>query len=356
MSGNEATFYTVSNSRYFLGTVALLNSLRLTGNQGPLVVLDAGLSSLQRDRLSRHCKIAELPVEVGTNPAVLSPFPYCLGATGTIVIVDSDIMVTQSLGPILMEAERGRICAVPDPHDIRRHDEWQELFELEGRPRHQTYVNSGFVAFSVWHWPRLLERWWQVCQRISSERLACGRIASSDPKVVVADGPPRHGNWLTDPVTGSGDQDALNALLMTEFPLEALSLVPSEVEVFTSHLIQARIVDRRTLACTFRGRRTLLLHYNGRPKPWESAAWAQVRRDPYVSLLPRVLLGKGVALRLERRDLPVWLTGGVRGRIAITILDLLHVVFAAVLDRMPVGLSQRVRQALHRLVAIYSRS
>jgi hypothetical protein len=352
MSGNEATFYTVSDSRYFLGTVALLNSLRLTGNQGPLVVLDAGLSSLQRNRLSRHCKIAELPGEVKANPLLFKAFPYYLGATGTVVIVDSDIIVTQSLEPILMEAERGRICAVPDPHDLRRHDEWQEIFDLEGRPRRQTYVNSGFLAFSVWHWPRLLEWWWQVCQRIPPERVTVGRIGLSHPKVVVPDGPPRHGS--TDPFA-DGDQDALNALLMTELPAEALSLLPSEVEVFRVHLMQARIVDRRTLACRFRARQTLLLHYNSRPKPWENAAWAQVRRDPYVSLLPRVLLDKGVALRLERRDLPIWLTGGVRGRSAIAILDLVHVVFAAVLDRMPVRPSQRVRQALHKLVAVYSR-
>ena len=31
--------------RFFLGTVALLNSLRLTGNVGELVVLDAGLTA-----------------------------------------------------------------------------------------------------------------------------------------------------------------------------------------------------------------------------------------------------------------------------------------------------------------------
>src|SRR5260221_12708975 len=122
MSGNEATFYTVSNSRYFLGTVALLNSLRLTGNQGPLVVLDAGLSSLQRDRLSRHCEIAELPVEVETNPEILAPFPYCSGATEPVVLIDSDIIVTQFLAPILMEAQHESIGAVHAPHDLRRHD------------------------------------------------------------------------------------------------------------------------------------------------------------------------------------------------------------------------------------------
>ena len=355
MSGNEATFYTVSNSRFFLGTVALLNSLRLTGNQGPLVVLDAGLSSLQRDRLGRHCTIAELPVELVANLALSKLFPYYLGATGTVVIIDSDVIVTQSLEPILIEAEGGKICAVPDPDDLRWFEEWQELFKLEGQPRRQTYVNAGFLAFSTWHWPRLLERWWQACQRIPHARVTCGRVASSRPGGVVAVRGPRSGP--TDPITGIfGDQDALNALLMTEFPAEALALAPSEVEVFRSDLDHARIVDQRTLACTYRGRRTLLLHYNGNPKPWESVAWAQVRRNPYVSLLPRVLLGKGVTFPVDRRDLPVWLTGGVRGRIAIAILDLLHVVFAAVLDRMTVGLSQRARQALHRLVSVCSRS
>jgi hypothetical protein len=355
MSGNEATFYTVSNSRFFLGTVALLNSLRLTGNQGPLVVLDAGLSSLQRDRLGRHCTIAELPVEVGANLVLSKPFPYYLGATGTVVVIDSDVIVTQSLEPILIEAERGKSCAVPDPDDLRWFDEWQEIFELESRPRRQTYVNAGFVAFSTWHWPRLLERWWQACQRIPHERVTCGRVASSRPGAVVGVRAPRHRRGSTDPIA-DGDQDALNALLMTEFPGDALALAPSEVEVFRSDFIHARIVDQRTLACTYRGRRTLLLHYNGSPKPWESAAWAQVRRNPYVSLLPRLLLGKGVTLTVDRRDLPVWLTAGVRGRIAIAILDLLHVVFAAVLDRMAVGPSQHVRQALHRLVAVCSRS
>jgi hypothetical protein len=41
-AANGVTFYTVSNEPYFLGTVALLNSLRKTGNDGSFVVLDAG--------------------------------------------------------------------------------------------------------------------------------------------------------------------------------------------------------------------------------------------------------------------------------------------------------------------------
>jgi hypothetical protein len=47
----EVTHYTVSDHRYFLGTVALLNSLSLTGTVGELVVLDAGLRPKQRNDL-----------------------------------------------------------------------------------------------------------------------------------------------------------------------------------------------------------------------------------------------------------------------------------------------------------------
>ena len=36
-SNADVTYYTVSDDRFFLGTVSLLNSLYLTGNRGKLV-------------------------------------------------------------------------------------------------------------------------------------------------------------------------------------------------------------------------------------------------------------------------------------------------------------------------------
>ena len=54
------TYFTVSTHRFFLGTVALLNSLRLTGNAGELVVLDAGLTPDERELLERSSERSSL--------------------------------------------------------------------------------------------------------------------------------------------------------------------------------------------------------------------------------------------------------------------------------------------------------
>jgi hypothetical protein len=51
------THYTVSDHRFFLGTVALRNSLRLIGNGGEVVVLDVGLTATEREMLSDHATV-----------------------------------------------------------------------------------------------------------------------------------------------------------------------------------------------------------------------------------------------------------------------------------------------------------
>ena len=40
--GSDYTFYTVADARFWLGAVALVNSLRLVGHKEPVVVLDLG--------------------------------------------------------------------------------------------------------------------------------------------------------------------------------------------------------------------------------------------------------------------------------------------------------------------------
>ena len=47
----DTTFFTVADERFFPGAVCLLNSLRLSGNDAELVILDAGLTDAQRRRL-----------------------------------------------------------------------------------------------------------------------------------------------------------------------------------------------------------------------------------------------------------------------------------------------------------------
>jgi len=58
---DDVTYYTVSDDEFFLGTVMLVNSLRLTGNHGKVVVLDAGLTAEQSATLERHAEIVTLP-------------------------------------------------------------------------------------------------------------------------------------------------------------------------------------------------------------------------------------------------------------------------------------------------------
>ena len=54
----DSTYYTIANAPFFPGLVALLNSLRLSGNAGELVVLDRGLEEEQRELLEPHAPLS----------------------------------------------------------------------------------------------------------------------------------------------------------------------------------------------------------------------------------------------------------------------------------------------------------
>jgi hypothetical protein len=235
---------------------------------------------------------------------MFKPFPYLLKPAGTIVIIDSDMIVTRSLQPLLDLAGAGRICAFPDPEPSRWFGEWQQLFDLPCQPRHQTYVVSAFLAFSTVHWPDLLEHWWYACRRIWSHPTVVG------------------GGKAPDGPSAQADQDALNALLMGELPDGALALQPADELVETQGLRQGvRVLGARTLACSYRGRPVTLLHSSGSPKPWDPRARFAVRHNAYVRLLPRLLYGSDVTLRIAPAQLPIWLRPGASGRLAMRGLD-----------------------------------
>jgi hypothetical protein len=155
---SAVTFFTISNDKYFPGLVGLLNSLKLMGHNEPVVVGDCGLTAAQRELLAPHCKLFELNSQLVRNPTQYKPFPFLLRPQGTIVLIDSDMIVTRSLGPALALAAQGKICVFPDPDHDTWWAEWQEIFGLPCAPRKQTYVTAGFLAFSASFWPELLER------------------------------------------------------------------------------------------------------------------------------------------------------------------------------------------------------
>ena len=302
--GTDATFYTIADAGFFPGLVALLNSLRLTGNSGELVALDRGLTPAQRSMLEGHVSLVELPEAPAGSPILLKPYPGPLGASGTIVVIDSDMIVTRSLEDVVALAGAGRICAFPDPlpHRGRWFAEWEQALELRAPLRRRTYLNAGFLALSTDHWPDLLTRWWQLCERVPREQFF-GRFEQPF--------------W-------AGDQDVLNAILSSEIPEEAIAELPADGEAYPEELLEAVVVDARTLRCELRGEPISILHYSLAPKAWQQRAMVRLRDDAYVRLLPRLLFGDDVAVRLEPKSVPVWLRPGARARALVRGADLAH--------------------------------
>ena len=285
-----ATFYTIANARYFPGLVALLNSLRLTGHDQELVVLDEGLTPEQRARLDPLVRLVELPEERLGHPALAKPYPHLLDPTGVVTLIDSDIIVTRSLAPALADAapERSRRTGTTRTTEWRWFAEWEEDVQLSGPPRRQTYVNAGFVAFSQERWPAFLTRWREACARIPLDRF--GVAPRWQPRVTAIE---REPFW-------AGDQDALNAILMAEIARRHSRSSPSTRSPTGS--TRWRSSTGQTLACLYRGKPASLLHFSLAPKPWAPNGWKRVRRNAYVELLPRLLFARRPALRLDPQE------------------------------------------------------
>ena len=288
-----ARFYTITDAGYFPGTVALLNSLRLTGHDHEVVVLDRGLTEVQRELLAPHSRLFHFAMEI-FHPAWLKPFPYLTGDEGIVVVIDSDVIVTGSLIRFLADADEGKVTVFEDTSPDRYFAEWQDLFGLERPPRRQTYINSGVVAWSTERWPDLARRWWECCQ-LHNQPYARGR--------------------LNDPLQFC-DQEALNAVLMTEFPEDALSVWPVQHAPFGSMLMNSvQVLDEIRLKCTCDGHPTMVVHNSGGSTPWDRDFVPVLKkwRPAYVRLLRRVLSGPDLAIRVPQEELPLWLRAGRTG-------------------------------------------
>ena len=280
----------MSDADNFLGIVAMVKSLRRQRHHEPITVLDLGLSPAQRDVLRSDVELVRLPEVDGRHPFFLAPYPFLLDAVGTVVTIDADVIVTQTLEPVLAAAADGMVCAAPDLVSDRWFAEWQSIFGLERAPRHGVYVNAGFVAFSTEHFPDLLRRWWECCDGLAATH-----------------------SWplpAADPV-GYLDQDALDAILMSEVPEARLWLLPEESAIQgTDRLAHTKVVNRRRLACRYEGRATVLLHAVRPRKPWQPAARRDLRRTAYLTCL-RELLVRPDAPAVPRAMAPAWLRPGL---------------------------------------------
>ncbi len=296
---DDVRFFVICDADNFLGLMATVQSLRRQGHHEPVTVLDIGLSPLQRDTLGTGVDTVCLPQAEGHHPFLLAAFPLLLGAEGIIVCIDADVIVTQSLDPVFAAARRGLLCAAPDYLADRWFGEWRSIFDLKQPLRRQVYVNGGFLAFSTAHFPDLLARWWECCQRIGDD----------EPPL-----PRNHPLSLFD-------QDALNAILMSEIAEERLWLFSERSAVQGRfRLPHVKVVDRRRLACRYEGTPTALLHSTGKPKPWQPTAQCDLQRTAYLVCLRELLTTPGTLTAPMQARAPVWLRPGTLNAAAMHTL------------------------------------
>jgi hypothetical protein len=282
-------FYSVCDSRFFIGMVALLNSLRLIGHDEPIFLVDAGLTAEQQRLLSDHVTLIPAPQNA---PVILlkqlGPMKYPASVS---VLLDADMIVTRPLTQLIAVARSGRIVGFVDEGttEDRFFPEWGSLLGF-GPVRRQPYLNAGQLVIpdSLGH--RLLELWVEGQAKVDAQRTWHGTGRLSSPLYF-------------------GDQDVLNALVATQFEPEEMMILEHRLAPFPP-FPGLRLIDERRILCRYAdGTQPFLLHHV-LAKPWLKTT----RTTVYSLLLPRLLLAPDVALRLEPDQLPLRLR---EGRLAV---------------------------------------
>jgi hypothetical protein len=278
-------FYSVSDSRFFLGAVALINSLRLVGHDEPIFIVDTGLTPEQRRRLADHVTL--IPASPGEASVLVTPFGPSIRPAEVQILIDADIIVTQPLTDFIEAARAGRIVAFiePEPTHDRSFQEWAARLRLP-KLRRQPYLNAGqlFVPASLGR--RLYPLWTEGQRKVNLKETRYGKARLSDPFYFA-------------------DQDVLNALLAGRFEVDELMLAEHRLAPHYP-FPGLDLVDATRLTCRYAdGTEPFLLHHI-LAKPWLKAT----RTSVYSLLLPRLLMAPDVVLQLEPRQLPLRLREG----------------------------------------------
>ena len=283
-------FYIVADSAFYVGAAAALNSLRLVGHQQPAFVLDVGLTETQRKALGQTAEVIPCPKDVA--PRLAKWVAPLAEPSDVMVVLDADVIVTRPLDSLLDEAARGSVVAFADFWVHRFYDEWAGFVGASELPR-RTYVNSGFFAL-----PRGLGL--DVLTNVRTAQLKLAQLGytdlrnDEDPSLLFA----------------YPDQDSWNAVLSAIVPDDAFSIWPHELAPFPQD--RTAVVDKATLSCRAAGgERPYLLHHIGKPKPWVGP----ISVHAYTRLLPRVLFGEDVVVRLDPSDLPLGVRPGARASV-----------------------------------------
>jgi hypothetical protein len=280
-------FYCVSDRRYFLGAVGLINSLRLVGHSEPIYLLDCGLTDAQRELLAGHVTL--LGDQSGTPPWLLKTIAPLAHPAEVMVLIDADMIVTRPLDELIEKAAgegEGRLVAAINDRDRFRSD-WGELLGL-GPVRRGPYLSSGLVVVERRLGTEVLELMDRLQDRVDFDRTFWRDNVSDYPFLY-------------------GDQDVLNGILASE------RVAPERVVALEHRLAptppfgRLRVADRRTLRCRYRDGVEPYVVHHFTTKPWLEPTHHGV----YSRLLQRALIGPGVEISVSPDELPLRLRTGL---------------------------------------------
>ena len=300
-----AAFYCVADAKYFLGTVALVNSLRLQRQSEPVFVLDLGLEAEQRELLAAEATIVD--GDPDQPPWLSKTLAPRLHPTSVMVLIDVDMIVTRPLADLLELAAPGQVVAFLNDRP-RFRPEWGELLGL-GTARRRPYVSSGLVVLGGEVGLRVLELLDDRQGRVEISRTLFGDADEDYPFLYP-------------------EQDVLNAILCTV-------IEDTTVERLTNRLAPnppfpgLELIDAESLRVAYDdGTRPYVLHHFHR-KPWIDPIYHGL----YSRLLARLLLGEDIAVTVPPEMVPLRLRGGPLARAERARVDLIDVVNRYVLRR-----------------------
>ena len=227
-------------------------------------------------------------------------------AAEVAVLIDTDMIVTASLAPLI---ERAADAVVAFENDAQRFvPEWGELLDL-GETRPGPYVSSGLVAAGGETGARLLMLMDDRQDRVDISRTIFGSGEEGYP--------------FRFP-----EQDVLNAILRTRVPADRLEALPHRLAPVPP-FAGVRLDDLESVRCRYDdGAVPYVLHHFHR-KPWLDPIYHGL----YSRLLARLLLGPGLAIRVGEEEVPLRLRSGARARIERTRVDAVDLFRRKVLRR-----------------------
>jgi hypothetical protein len=318
-----AAFYCVCDARYFLGAVAMVNSLRLQGHTEPIFVLDCGLAPAQRELLEGEARI--VASEGDAPPWLAKTIAPLAHPAEVMVLIDADMIVTRPLAGLIEEAREGRIVAFRDPQQ-RFFSEWGDLPGL-GEPRRGPYVSSGLVVLPSAPGAEVLSLLHELRGQVDFEQTFWRRGVRDYPYLYA-------------------DQDVLNAILATR--VEAERLVARERRLAaTPPFRNLRRLDGKRPRCAYPdGTEPFVVHQFVR-KPWLERVYHGV----YSRLLVRLLLEPDVAIRVPEHQVPLRLRRGVAASVGRALVNVGDLGRWYVGDRLPSWLGTRLEDARRRRAA-----